>query len=70
LLLVAGAISDFREFVCFLASLIISKKEKLSLCNSLGLCSCFLLGFFISAVLRGKFIELGYSCLAGIFSLL
>jgi len=55
--------SGFIEFSRFLASLVISKKEKPSLCNSLVLYGCFLFGFFIHAVLRVKFIELGYSCL-------
>jgi len=63
MLLVAGVCSSFSEvnFACeFL--LTSAKKEKTSLCNSLGFMPLFLSWLFIRVVLRHKFIELGYSC--------
>ena len=54
-----GAFSGIIKFVCFLASLVIGKKEKTSLCNSLGFMPLFLSWLFIRVVLRHKFIELG-----------
>jgi len=63
-LLVAGVCSSFSEvnFACefLLAS---AKKKNRAFVTVLVLCRCFLLEFFIRAVLRNKFIELGYSCL-------
>jgi len=61
-LLVAGVFSGFIDFSRFLASLVISNREKPSLCNSLGFMPLFSSWFFIRAVLRNKFIGLGYSC--------
>jgi len=40
-----------------------AKRKNRAFVTVLVLCRCFLLGFFIRAVLRNKFIELGYSCL-------
>jgi len=63
-LLVAGACSSFSEvnFACeFL--LTSAKRKNRAFVTVLVLCRCFLLEFFIRAVLRNKFIELGYSCL-------
>jgi len=73
--LVAGAFSGFIEFVCFLAFLVIGKKEKPSLCNSLGFMRLFSFWLFYSCCVENEVYRVGLfvpksSCLAVIFSLL
>jgi len=62
-LLVAGACSSFSEVNLACEFLLTSAKRKnRAFVTVLVLCRCFLLEFFIRAVLRNKFIELGHSC--------
>jgi len=60
-LLVAGACSSFREVIFACEFLLTSAKRKnRAFVTVLVLCCCFLVGYFIRAVLRNKFVELGY----------